>query len=323
MLIPESQTKVKSIKIPHWLFHLTACMCIVAFSTIGITKLQSDYFEKEFEKSNNKLLETEKEKEMIEDEKNMLESSFQIEKEKLLEESTEVSKEILVFEEKLQDLQEKIDEIDNIKDDIYDKMSVLEDKGAPVSLSSIASDIENSNGMGGPYIPLDNASSFQDILNLLEEKLDTEIYILNAYREAANNIEPFLLAYPTGLPMEGTLTSPFGERGDPFGGTGSEKHNGLDIAAPTGTPVSVTGAGVVEYAAEMSSYGYLVIVDHGYGYSTYYAHNSKLLVSKGDLVERGDTIALCGSTGRSTGSHVHYEVRVNDVPQNPANYIEL
>ena len=129
--------------------------------------------------------------------------------------------------------------------------------------------------------------------------------------------------YPTGTfrwPVSGRITSYFGGRRSP-GGIGSTNHKGIDIAAPKGTPVYAADGGTVTYAGWMSGYGYLVQINHGNGYVTYYDHNSRLTVSVGQKVYKGQQIAKVGSTGNSTGNHCHFEVRYNGVAKNPLNYL--
>lgn len=116
-------------------------------------------------------------------------------------------------------------------------------------------------------------------------------------------------------PVVGRINSRFGWRGDPFSGR-RDFHTGLDLKGPTGRAIVASKAGVVVYAGWMSGYGRTVVVDHGGGYTTLYAHCSRLLVRSG-RVQQGQTIAAVGSTGRSTGSHCHFEVRVNGRPINP------
>lgn len=115
-------------------------------------------------------------------------------------------------------------------------------------------------------------------------------------------------------PVTGTITSRFGTRR-------SGTHTGLDIANSKGTPIKAAATGTVIYAGFKGSYGNLVIIQHTDSIQTYYAHCSKLLVSNGTQVNQGDTIALVGSTGNSTGPHLHLEVRVNGVAKNPQNYL--
>ena len=125
---------------------------------------------------------------------------------------------------------------------------------------------------------------------------------------------------PTLKPTNGWYTSGFGVRSSPFTGK-STMHEGLDLANHIGSAIVSTAAGVVTYAGPRAGYGNLVTVNHGYGISTQYGHISKAYVKVGDKVRRGQKIAAVGNTGRSTGPHVHYEVRVNGIPMDPYFYI--
>jgi len=126
--------------------------------------------------------------------------------------------------------------------------------------------------------------------------------------------------FPTSWPIEGVLRSSFGVRSDPFSGEGGF-HTGIDLSAPIGTAVHVSADGVVVSAGWSRGYGKLVVVDHGNGLQTYYAHLSSLLVIPGEEVRRGHVIALSGSTGRATGPHMHYEVRLAGTPVNPYKFL--
>jgi hypothetical protein len=125
---------------------------------------------------------------------------------------------------------------------------------------------------------------------------------------------------PSIWPTKGFLCSCFGFRRDPINRT-IKMHEGYDIANKIGTPVHASADGIVIFAGIESGYGNLISVDHGYGISTNYAHLSAILVHEGDRVSRGQKIGLMGSTGRSIGSHLHYEVRINRIPVDPSNYI--
>ena len=115
-------------------------------------------------------------------------------------------------------------------------------------------------------------------------------------------------------PASGYLSSRYGRRW-------GRNHNGIDIAGSHGSAIKAAAAGTVTYSGWMSGYGNYVIIDHGNGYQTAYGHNSSLLVSKGQRVSQGQTIAKMGNTGRSTGTHLHFEIKKNGVFQNPLGYV--
>ncbi len=98
-------------------------------------------------------------------------------------------------------------------------------------------------------------------------------------------------------------------------------HEGLDIAAWPGAPIVATADGVVSFSGSLSGFGYVILIDHGFGYTTFYGHNKANKVRKGQRVKRGDIIAYVGNSGRSTGPHLHYEIQVNGVPVDPTKYI--
>lgn len=125
---------------------------------------------------------------------------------------------------------------------------------------------------------------------------------------------------PTLWPIVGRVTSSFGERSDPFAGEG-EFHRGIDIAAPSGTAIHATGDGIVAFAGWGSGYGREVMLDHGHDLKTLYGHMSAIAVVPGETVTRGQIIGYVGSSGRSTGAHLHYEVRIHDAPVNPHRYM--
>ena len=129
-----------------------------------------------------------------------------------------------------------------------------------------------------------------------------------------------LSSTPSLWPVIGHLTGSFGERMDPFSGEGAF-HTGVDISSQYGDAVRASADGVVEEADERSGYGRLVVVDHGFGVRTYYGHLASFNVIAGQQIHRGDTIGNVGVSGRSTGPHVHYEVRINGAPVNPMRYL--
>nr|WP_174831699.1 MULTISPECIES: M23 family metallopeptidase [unclassified Ruegeria] len=176
------------------------------------------------------------------------------------------------------------------------------------------------SGMGGPLTPLslstrgevDELSAEEARANTLLKQMDQ----LNLYRLAAEKA-PF--ANPVHSAVR--FTSGYGSRRDPKTG-GRRMHNGVDFAGPQGTDIFATADGVVTHAGWQSGFGRLVKIKHAFGIETLYAHNTKINVKVGQRVSRGDHIADMGSTGRSTGTHLHYEVRVNGKPVNPMTYIK-
>ena len=126
---------------------------------------------------------------------------------------------------------------------------------------------------------------------------------------------------PSDWPVNGRLEGGYGGRNDPFSGEGA-MHTGIDISAPLGTPVKVTADGVVLHANWNGGYGKCVIVDHGNGYQTWYGHLSRMDVVEGQEIRQGDIVGLVGATGRATGNHLHYEVRIHSTPVNPYRFMQ-
>lgn len=156
-------------------------------------------------------------------------------------------------------------------------------------------------------------SELKEASGILTQKLD------ELFAQSKDKMR-FVNAAPNQLPVNGWITSEFGMRKHPiFGGT--RMHYGLDIASPIGTIVKASAEGRIVYAGGRSGYGNLVVVDHGYGISTLYAHLSAIDVKLGAVIKRGDDLGKVGSTGSSTGPHVHYEVQVDGIPTDPMAYV--
>lgn len=134
------------------------------------------------------------------------------------------------------------------------------------------------------------------------------------------NQKNLLAATPSIWPVKGWLSSRFGNRISPFTGN-KEFHKGIDIATRLGTPIIAPADGIISYIGWDHGYGRMMTIKHGYGLLSRYAHIKKALIKKGQYVKRGDTIALVGNSGRSTGPHLHYEVHLNKIPLNPLHYI--
>ena len=143
-----------------------------------------------------------------------------------------------------------------------------------------------------------------------------------SWKKADAVATPGAIAVPSSRPVSlATYTSGYGVRSDPFRGSAA-MHAGIDLAAPVGTPIYATADGTVDRAEWSGGYGNLVEIDHGKGLQTRFGHLSRILVHAGDHVTRGQVIALMGSTGRSTGSHLHYEVRIDGHAVNPVPFLQ-
>lgn len=170
-----------------------------------------------------------------------------------------------------------------------------------------------SPGQGGPFIPAYAAEEDRFAMGALIERM-----------QQWNGVKAAMQRLPLAVPIHGeySLNSGFGTRADPLNHR-TALHEGLDFGAPVGTPVYATGEGVVEFAGRKDGYGNIVEVEHGNGVSTRYAHMSRIKVHVGQKVNRASVVGLVGNTGRSTGAHLHYEVRLSDVPKDPVKFISV
>jgi murein DD-endopeptidase MepM/ murein hydrolase activator NlpD len=209
----------------------------------------------------------------------------------------------------------------DIESEQMDRIASLA-SGATQTAAEIAAILERSgielddalapqpDAIGGPYIAPNPDHDFNATLNTLDAALTR----LETVRDTARRL-------PFANPAPGhEITSRFGNRPDPFFG-GLAMHAGIDFRAPTGTEIHATGAGKVVTAALSGGYGNMVEIDHGFGLSTRYGHMSRILVKEGDQIEAGDLLGLSGSTGRSTGPHLHYEVRRGKEAVDPIRFL--
>ena len=185
-------------------------------------------------------------------------------------------------------------------------------------------DFESTPAVGGPESDIGAAMQSPDLTSLLgglEQKISSRDAQLAALENALLSKKLDDQIRPDGRPVrEGHISSYFGERQDPF--TGHQAfHKGIDFASARGSDVIAVAAGVVTFAGEKTGYGNLVEVSHGNGLITRYGHNQSLAVGVGKTVARGDTLAFVGSTGRSTGPHVHFEVLKNGRQIDPVSFI--
>nr|WP_217354589.1 M23 family metallopeptidase [Ruegeria atlantica] len=232
-----------------------------------------------------------------------------------LEQRDDLELEIRLMQERSDEIFRQLEEAMVISVEPLDKMF----RKAGMPTDRIIEEVRRGySGMGGPLTPISFSTRGEDLTpdeiraNALLQQMDQ----LNLYRIAAEKA-PF--ASPVNAIVR--FTSGFGTRRDPKTG-GRRMHNGADFAGAHGTDIFATADGVVTHAGWQSGFGRLVKIKHAFGIETLYAHNTKIRVKVGQRVSRGDHIADMGSTGRSTGTHLHYEVRVNGKPVNPMTYIK-
>ncbi len=169
----------------------------------------------------------------------------------------------------------------------------------------------NNNNQGGPYNPIDaSATGFFN-----QDEFESEINYLM-------QLEKFVNSIPLSSPLKDySVSSGFGRRIDPMRNS-LAMHTGIDLAGEYKSKVYSSAPGVVRFADTDGAYGRLIQVDHGSGIFTWYGHLDRILVRDGETVKRGQLIGLQGNSGRSTGTHLHYEVRISNQPVNPANFLE-
>jgi len=192
----------------------------------------------------------------------------------------------------------------------------------PEELQQLVKPAGAAGGRGGPFVPA--ASLTLEQLNGIVDSLDietdqrTDLFTMFESRLLEKRLASLMI--PNSKPIDGPIGSGFGFRADPFSGRAA-LHTGLDFPADIGTPVAAAAGGVVILVEHHPQYGNLIELDHGRGLVTRYAHNSKVMVKEGDLIKRGQIISEVGTTGRSTGPHLHFEVLVDGVPQDPAKFL--
>ncbi|HEX7273614.1 MAG TPA: M23 family metallopeptidase [Casimicrobiaceae bacterium] len=220
---------------------------------------------------------------------------------------------------KLGDLQAQLLRLDGLGERLA-KMAGLKPQELPPPLEP-----GKAPGRGGPAPTLSRDLSVEEFSGLLGElsqqieQRSDQLVVLEALLVNSSANKKFL---PTLAPIEdGWFSSNFGWRIDPFSGQ-KAFHEGIDFPANVGTPVVAAASGKVIFADVHPQYGKMIEIDHGNGLVSRYAHASKLLVKEGDLVVRGQEIARVGATGRATGPHLHFEVRLNGAPQNPVRFLQ-
>ena len=202
--------------------------------------------------------------------------------------------------------------VEKLADAAYENADAIKEALQSAGLTVDGNFGKDETDVGGPLIPLDGAAMFDSKV----KELDEALYTLDHLKSQARKL-------PLANPAPGhVVTSPFGVRTDPILGTAA-LHSGMDFRAPVGMAARTTAAGVVTRAGWAGGYGRMVEVDHGNGFSTRYGHLSKILVAVGQKLKAGDEVGETGSSGRSTGPHLHYEVRHNGEAVNPLRFLAV
>jgi murein DD-endopeptidase MepM/ murein hydrolase activator NlpD len=238
----------------------------------------------------------------------------------LKEENAQLRSQVLLVQEKVAHISATLDRVERFDAKLRSAVTQLQDPERNLAIGPVGS------ADAGPAIPgpapaaESNPTALPGKLASLETEATRQEQSLRELQEYFDDQRSLLASTPSIWPARGWVTSDFGTRIDPY--TAERKmHQGLDIATPHGQPVYSPSDGTVVFAGTEGGYGKVLVIDHGYGVKTRYGHLSEILVHLGDRIRRGEKVASVGNTGRSTGPHLHYEVRVNGIPENPRKFI--
>lgn len=334
LIVPEKTSQVRRFVIPNWLFR-SAAIGTALISLIAVVMVL-DYWYVMGEVGENKQLKMENRRlrQEVQVFKNKMETiEGTMDRVKTFATRLKVITNIEDRNNLLETLNQKLpDAAMNIGATLPGEITTNSTATGTSTAATSASSISSTASAIASIVPAKNSDDPEEMLLRRDyEQLDSRFSLINTdslyleqmlqdQYELLADQKSFLAALPTRRPAVGYFTSGFGVRKSPFGGK-NKMHEGLDIANHAGTTIKAPADGVVVFANSKSGYGQTVILDHGYGLQTLYGHTKKILVKKGQKVKRGDAIALMGSTGRSTGPHVHYEVHVNGTPVDPLSYI--
>ena len=288
IIVPDASSRLRKLKLPAHALHALAAIGIVSFFVaIG---LGFNYMKMAFKAADYDKLQAEN-------------TSLKIQKKNL-----EVA--AVKLGEKLSNMESMFADIQNlVENDTLTKRGKL-----------------NAPAVGGSRVDYSTAqllgsANLKDGIDLLKDRTTEMESQLTSLQELAQKKASIRRITPTIWPVKGTLTSHFGSRTDPFNGEATEIHLGVDISALFGTQIHAPADGRIVFAQRQAAYGNLIIIDHGNGLTTRMGHLSRFNVKVGQKVRKNEVIGYVGTSGRSTAPHLHYEVRLNDRPVNPRNYL--
>ncbi len=321
MIVPNSTGKTRKMTLSPWILKSIAAGLVILVTALSISTY---HFSDSLKITENALAEERLRVAALEDERQQhvaeideLHRQFAQVNERLAS-LNELESKVLT----LVGLESPEDENENTPDEPLDQPDMTPDVAANMENDVFASQFllvsrSSDSRTLGPVLN-DYEVDVEQLSQLIESQTSNMVKLVDEVEEQLE----FLDAEPNQWPATGRLSSPFGKRVSPTNRFRTEFHQGIDIAGPSGSDISAAGSGIVTYSGYNGGYGRMVIVSHGYGYTSVYAHNSQTLVEVGDRVEKGDLIAKMGSTGRATGTHLHFEVRLHGEPVDPLTILK-
>jgi murein DD-endopeptidase MepM/ murein hydrolase activator NlpD len=284
LIVAEDSTRVLRLKVPRWVLYGGLIVLVVGASTLGV--LATDYLFLKEQRASMADLRTK---------------------------VTEQQALIDTFQRRIAEIRSEVGGWRDLHTKIWEPFG-------PVDSGN-----QKGTGIGGrtasePNPPLTERGTIFGDLDFLAASVNEEGQSLRALERYFSRVGKVLAALPSRWPVRGPVNSEFGTRVSPWSGR-PEFHGGIDIAAERGTPVKAPASGEVAFVGNQSEYGLTIVIDHGNDIKTLYGHLQKVLVTKGQKVERGQLIALTGMTGKTSGPHLHYEIALKGQPVNPRRYL--
>jgi len=238
----------------------------------------------------------------------------------LREENAQLRSQVLLVQEKVAHISATLDRVERFDAKLRTAVSTLQDPERSLAIGPVGT-AEPDLGPGGTAPAAGQSpQGLTGKLGSLAGEAARQEQSLRELQEYFDDQRSLLASTPSVWPTRGWVTSDFGTRLDPTSAD-RQMHEGLDIATPHGQAVQSPSDGVVVFNGVEGGYGKVLVIDHGYGVKTRYGHLSEVFVKLGDRIKRGEKVAAVGNTGKSTGPHLHYEVRVNGIPENPRKFI--
>ncbi len=300
LIVPPRGAQVKSAQIPFWLmmlggFALSCLLVATVFASFWYYKARAD----------------------------------RAELAKLRQVNVAQKKKLTFLQEEAETVRAQLQEVEDLEQRVRAKAGLRSSDRGPASRSGAGGAARKSRdslrtslfgSLFGPEEP--DADQIAQAFTEAEQEAKEALLILERLEKDLDAHLEYLAALPDHWPVRGRITSPFGWRSSPFGGRRSEFHDGLDLAAPWGAPVEAAGDGIVVFTGYRPGFGRTVVISHGYGYRSSYSRVSRCLVKTGERVKKGEVIARVGSSGRSTGPHLHFMVEKNGALLDPQRVLK-